>query len=139
MGYQDLPDDWNSSPIDDQRMLDVIDLCVGICERLDYCLGLLLLDERGCLVQPLVVAGADDTKLDRAVTGLSELANLVGHFGGRVVFVRGRPGGPFITRTDLTWRRYAQEVFGERLAGSYLATVDVIRPLARANDLPIAG
>ena len=56
MAFEDLPDDWDTLPLDDLAIMDdVVDLFAADQDRLRRSLVLLLCDDCGRLVQPLCI------------------------------------------------------------------------------------
>lgn len=134
MTFQDLPDEWPSMSLSDPDLaLDVVDLFLGYRDRLKNSALLILCDESGRAIQPLVVnhidwnmPAAERVRLFRLVKDL-EIPQVV-------VAVSSPAGVPTILA--LGWRETAATELahlGVVLLGFYSADTDEVwqpEPLA---------
>lgn len=126
-----LPDPPEADrPIFGRAAAQVIDLALPLHERSRGALALLVLDPQRRLIDVVTIAEvAEHAHTDPVPAGLASLARSIRSSGLLVVFARGRPGQPFLNSADEAWLLYAQRLFGDRLADSFLATPDLVRPL----------
>lgn len=97
--------DTKTSPLlTDSDIADRVDNLVG--HALKRQLWVLFLDDQNLqreLVIPIddLPVAPDQTVVDYLVTALGEVVKM--HGGGSLIFVRERPGGEILNRTDLDW------------------------------------
>ncbi|NYG05752.1 hypothetical protein BJ986_000239 [Phycicoccus badiiscoriae] len=142
MSYEDLPRDLRSIPLTDTTIqADVVDLILGIEERRDGALALMVCDEADRGVQPVVLSDVPvDAPAAEARTLLDLLLPMVGETGGAILVARGRRRGVMPTDHDRGWHQETIEAcarHGVRLLGFYLASPDGIEampePISQAS------
>jgi len=125
MGFTDLPDDWSDRPLTEPRLVaDVLDLVVSERDRREGALALLMCDDEGRLVQPVVISDLEPaaTEDDRC-EALTVFTSAISGCGSILVAVA-RRDGLSITDDDRVWARAARRAGGGevRLLGVHLVT-----------------
>jgi len=125
MAFTDLPDDWPDRPLTEPRLVaDVLDLVVSDRDRREGALAVLLCDDEGRLVQPVVMNDLQPivTEDDRC-EALTVFTGALSSCRSFLVAVA-RRDGLSITDDDHVWARAARRVgAGEvRLLGVHLVT-----------------
>lgn len=134
MSYEDLPRDLRSIPLTDTTIqADVVDLILGIEERRDGALALMVCDEADRGVQPVVLSDMPvEAPAADARSLLDLLLPMVGETGGAILVARGRRRGVTPTDHDRGWHQETIEAcarHGVRLLGFYLASPDGIEAM----------
>lgn len=138
-GYPLTPDLGPGRPVIGAACAQLVDLALSPHERAQGVVMLAIMDADRRPGELIVLPGAPDAVLDEpAPPGLVEIADDVWAAGGWVIFARGRAGQPYLTPTDLAWLEYAETTFGDRLAGAFLATPDLVRSLRPAERFEVA-
>lgn len=137
MSFHHLPDDLRDRPLTDPRTAaDVVDLLVGDDDRHHGCVGLMLCDEAGRLLQPVVVGDVpENASTDGLVSVLGLFLPSLAEGGGSVLVVRGRRRGTLPNDLDREWHQVALDccaATGVRLIGFQLATRDGVFELPPA-------
>jgi hypothetical protein len=142
MSYHDLPPDVRAIPLTDSVIQgDVIDLILDLDQRRAGALALMLCDEAGRGLQPIVLS---DLPPDAPATELRTLLDLLlpvlGKDHGSVLVGRGRRRGLTPTDNDRAWHQESLEAcrrHGVRLLGFHLASPEGVEalpePLSRAS------
>lgn len=142
MSYHDLPPNVRDLPLTDPALAaDVVDLMLGEDERRAGCLGMMLCDETGRGVQPVVVSDVPERARVDALSQLLELVlPVLGEQHGALLVGRGRRRGLTPTDDDRVWHQCvidACQNHGVRLLGYHLATPDGVlalpEPLSNAS------
>lgn len=141
MDHEDCAQRRHEDDLEEARRVDEIDRLVRREDRADGCLVLVVRDVDGEVRSPPLCIGEVSETADpaRLVGFLGHLARTLRASGGTVVFVRGRPGPPFLTDADRRWHEAARAGLAgdgpELLRGAYLATPDVVRPFPAGPTL----
>lgn len=137
MAFTDLPDDWDSRPITDPRLLpDVLDLVVSEQSRARGSLYLLVCDASDRLVLPMQVTDLDEATTARTrsalLTPVLDMVIEVQPDAG-VLAALGRPGGLSVTRDDREWAEALCAACARRarLLGVHVVTMEGSRPVPR--------
>lgn len=139
MTYQDLPDDIRSTPLTDPAVqADVVDLMVGLHERVGGAVGLMVCDDGDRGIQPIVVTDLPEGTEEAELLRLLDLVlPVVADAGGAVLLGRGRRRGLLPTDCDRRWHQTAIDActrHGVRLLGFHLASPDGVAPMLRPLD-----
>ncbi len=134
MTFEDLPDNIKELPLTDPRLAaDVIDLIISAEARADGCLGIMVCDERGRGLKPIVLSDiphdADATTL---ASFFAHLLSVVAEQPRSLLVGRGRPRGGVPNDLDRAWHQQTIDsctAHGVPLLGFYLATRDGVFPL----------
>lgn len=134
MTFDDLPTNWPTLPLDDPRLAaDVVDLCLRHSDRVKNSALLLLCDDRGVGLQPVVIDGVD---WHAVADERASLFDVVGHVGVPAVVVAVSARRPIPSEVALRWRETARAVFardGVRMLGFFSADQDSVwEPTAEA-------
>lgn len=141
MSYADLPDDVRSLSLEEASLqANVVDLLLGVEDRRSGALALMLCNDQGHGVQPLVLT---DVSEGSPVEDLRRLLDLllpvVGETDGGLLVGRGRRRGLLPTELDRSWHRAAVERcarHGVRLLGFYLAAPEGVAVMREDVLLP---
>ncbi len=142
MSYRDLPSDLATHPLEDDVIrADVIDLIAEPEAREVGCLALMLCDDRGIGVQPVVLG---ELIPGRVMEGTSRLLSItlpdLAASGGSLVAGLGRPGSVLLSDADRGWHQLVLDLCREHevtLLGAYIATPSAVRPFP--PDLRVAS
>jgi hypothetical protein len=136
MTFDDLPDSWSQLPLTTQPLLDdVLDLMVGVHDRIEGGLVLLVCDSEVRLVQPIVI-GPGHVSFDPALAHsiLSTLGEAFAHIsGGALVVAVARRSGLDPTPDDEAWvatLRDGLRAMGWTLSSAHVVTMAGARPIA---------
>ena len=143
MSYADLPDDLRSRSLEATSLqADVVDLMLGVEDRRSGALALLLCNDQGQGVQPLVLTDLSEAS---PVEDLRRLLDLLlpvaGETGGGLLVGRGRRRGLLPTELDRSWHRATVERCTRhrvRLLGFYLAAPEGVAALNASAANPSA-
>lgn len=131
MTFEDLPQNLRDLPLDDPVLRgDVVDLFVGYFDRAEGCLAIVLLDDRHCVLQPVLITEmgeADPTAIADPVHML-----LTETQPSAVVVALGRTGSPLFTDNDRACHQVLVNLCRElriELLGAYVATDHGVREL----------
>jgi len=142
MSYEDLPPDLRTIPLTDTTIqADVVDLILGVEERRNGALALMVCDEADRGVQPVVLSDVPPEAPPVDARNLLDLLlPMVGETEGSVLVARGRRRGVTPTDNDRAWHQETIDACARhrvRLLGFYLASPDGIEalpdPLSRAS------
>ena len=144
MSFENPPPNARDLAFTDFTGADFVDLFIGLADRAAGAVGLLLLDERGCVTQPVVISDVPaEARPEGLLPGLALLGEGLGEGGGAVAFVRARPGAPLLTPSDRAWVSEVDRVLtvdGQSLLRSaWLATPTHIRQIPQPRRLREAG
>lgn len=138
-GYPSTPDLGRERPVTGAACAQLVDLALSPHERALGVVMFAVLDADRRPGELIVLPGVPDAALgEPAPPGLVEIADDAWAAGGWVIFARGRAGQPYLTPSDLAWLEYAETTFGDRLAGAFLATPDLVRSLRPAERFEVA-
>ena len=134
MTFESLPANIKELPLTDRRLAaDVIDLIISAEARADGCLGIVVCDERGRALEPIVLT---DIPHDGEATPLASLLRhllpIAAEQQRTLLLGRGRPRGGVPNDLDRAWHQQAIDscaAHGVPLLGFYLATRDGVFPL----------
>lgn len=134
MTFQNLPDDWQSMSLADPDLaLDVVDLFLGYHDRLKSSALLILCDESGRAVQPVVVNGVDWLM---SATERERLFRFLEDAGSPKVVVAVSSPSPIPPTVVMRWWATATEVLPQvavELLGFYCADATSVQdPVAQA-------
>ncbi len=134
MTFENLPDNIDDLSLTDRRhAADVVDLFVADSARADGALGILVCDEHGRLVQPIVLSDVPpDADATTVAAFFLHLLPRVAEQQGSLVVGRGRPRGGVPNDLDRAWHQQTIDscaTHGVPLLGFYLATRDGVFPL----------
>jgi len=133
MGFEDLPDDVALLPLVDPRLVaDVLDLVVRDADRRAGSLAVLLCDDDGRLVQPVVIGDLPDGSDLSSRLGVLEVLISALDGGGSLLVAIARRDGLSITADDQLWARAASQACAEksaRLLGVHVITLTGSRQL----------
>lgn len=136
MSFHHLPEDWPSrSLIDPGLAADVVDLCVGLGDRENAGLSLLLCDEQGRLEQPVCLEELPSVPDSESVRMLQRLLSAL-PMRGTVVAAFGRPGA-YLDDDTRAWHQAVIEASRQasvQLLGCYLATPQRVVRLAGPGE-----
>lgn len=130
MDFENLPPDWPSIPLTDpDHIADVLDIFVGIRDRMVGSLLILVCDDQRRPLQPIVIneipvkapPAGDKYNLARIAETVAETVP-----GATVLCAVARRGPTRVTRTDQRWAATLQRAFAGRLEllGVHLVTPD---------------
>jgi hypothetical protein len=136
MNFQNLPKNWDESPVDrPDRIADLLDLLVSERDRDCRALLILICDRDGYLLAPCIVEEIprDPTAREcrQALSGFLQ-AMRSNDQACSVLLAVGRPDGLSVTEADRRWRVAAEELCGDdiRLLGVHLITHHGTRSIA---------
>jgi hypothetical protein len=139
MNFENLPAEWPTIPLTDPRHIaDVLDIFVGVRDRMAGSLLILICDDQRRPVQPVII-----NDIDAAVPGGEHLplAHIAEHVAdlrpdATVLCAIARPGRTRVTKTDQRWAQSLGRVFAGRLEllGVHLITLDGTIPIAANVD-----
>lgn len=123
MAFTDLPHDWSDRPLTEPQLVaDVLDLVVSDRDRRAGALAVLICDEDGRLVQPVVITDLEPIAgEDERCEAISVFTSAMGGYGSILVAVA-RRDGLSITDDDRVWARAARRAGGVRLLGIHVVT-----------------
>jgi hypothetical protein len=139
MNFENLPAEWPTIPLTDpHHIADVLDIHVGVRDRMAGSLLILICDEQRRPVQPVII-----NDIDAGVPGGEHLPLV--HIAEHVADLRpeatvlcaiARPGRTRVTKTDRRWAQALERVFAGRLEllGVHLITLDGSIPIAANVD-----
>lgn len=142
MTFENLPENIKELSLTDRRVAaDVVDLIISDQARADGCLGIMVCDEHGRGVLPIILS---DVPRDADIAALATLFDLVLPLvveqHGSLLVGRGRPRGGVINDLDRAWHQQTIDSCAAHrvpLLGFYLATRDGVsslpEPLAAAS------
>lgn len=144
MSFENLPPHARDIAFTDLTGADFVDLFIGLADRAAGAVGLLLLDDRGRVTQPVVISDLPAEVGPQALMArLAPLGDGLREAGGAVAFVRARPGAPLLTSMDRLWANEADRGFtadGQSVLHScWLATPTHIRQIPQSHRLREAG
>lgn len=145
MTFEDLPRDWATRPINSDLTEDVLDLLVTAHDREAGAIYVLICDDDGRLVQPVVVglehadqrSAANAQEAERLFDGIAHLVQEAGR-GGILVAIA-RTGFSAIGDADRRWHQAAINATRARavpLLGTYIVTHHDVVQLPEPTQLP---
>ncbi len=139
MNFENLPAEWPTIPLTDpHHIADVLDIYVGVRDRMAGSLLILICDEQRRPVQPVII-----NDIDAGVPGGEHppLVHIAEHVAdlrpeATVLCAIARPGRTRVTKTDRRWAQALERVFAGRLEllGVHLITLDGSIPIAANVD-----
>lgn len=138
MTFEQLKDNWNTRPITDSNLADVVDLFLALRDRHRNSLLLLITDDAGHPIPTPVMLNdmdwhVDPTQHHHFVEFLTRLAD----HGSRVLVGIGHPQ-PGVTLDDLRWRAGLTKILtrvGLRPLGFFTGDMDRVVPIPDSADL----
>lgn len=126
MSIHDLPSNLHELSLDHDKELtaDVVDLFCPVDARRDGALAILICDDGGRLVQPIIIDGPPVQMDQHEVRLMLEHTVGVAGAGSSTILAICRPGG-MITDADRRWHGLVIDrcrALGIRLIGTYVAT-----------------
>lgn len=114
MTFDNLPNNWSEIPLWDNDLSDVVDLFLGIADRLDNSLLMLITDEEGTPVpMPITIHHINWDDNPAAQSGFTTMIGDLADLGSRVLVAFGhRTAGP--TTADLRWRTQLTELLSRQ-------------------------
>lgn len=139
MNFENLPAEWPTIPLTDpHHIADVLDIFVGVRDRMAGSLLILICDEQRRPVQPVIINDIDGAAPGGEHLPLADIAEHVADLQpeATVLCAIARPGRTQVTRTDRRWAKSFERVFAGRLEllGVHLITLDGTLPIAADVD-----
>lgn len=139
MNFENLPADWPTIPLTDpSHIADVLDIFVGIQDRMTGSLLILICDEQRLPVQPVMIndiyAGSpnfDHRPFADIADGVADVRP-----GATILCAIARRGPTHVTANDRRWARMLERAFADRLEliGVHLVTLDGTVPISVRAD-----
>lgn len=139
MNFENLPAEWPTIPLTDpHHIADVLDIYVGVRDRMAGSLLILICDEQRRPVQPVIINDIDADVPGGEHLPLVHIAEHVADLRpeATVLCAIARPGRTRVTKTDRRWAQALERVFAGRLEllGVHLITLDGSIPIAANVD-----
>lgn len=139
MNFKNLPTDWPTIPLTDpDHIADVLDIFVGMRDRMLGSLLILICDAQRRPVQPVILNDIDAGAPGGAHLPLARIAQHVAELNpeATVLCAIARQGRTRVTRTDQRWARALERAFAGRLdlLGVHLITLDGTVPIPSSAE-----
>lgn len=134
MSFHDVPKNLKDVPLDDPTLIeDVLDLFVGIGDRIEGVLLLLVCDAERRIVQPIMIHEIEVSPPPESVTMLAPILTMLGNElpGAMLLAAVGRPGRLRMAPCDQRWARSIEAAAADRVG---LIGIHLITP---AGSIPI--
>ncbi|MGB8021647.1 MAG: hypothetical protein WCF04_10500 [Candidatus Nanopelagicales bacterium] len=136
MDFEKLPADWPTIPlIDPNHIADVLDIFVGVGDRMAGSLLILICDEQRRPVQPIIINDIDTGASGDGYLHLAQIAQNVSELRPEATAMCGiaRRGSASVTNTDRLWAQTLERAFAGyvQLLGVHLITLDGTVPIPR--------
>ena len=139
MNFENLPADWPTIPLTDPgHIADVLDIFVGVRDRMARSLLILICDEQRRPLQPVILNDIDAKGPPSDHHSLSAIADHVAAVrpDATVLCAIARRGRTRVTESDQRWALALERAFAGRLEllGVHVITLDGTVPIAAKED-----
>ncbi|OYN96175.1 hypothetical protein B0O41_0160 [Propionibacteriaceae bacterium ES.041] len=138
MTFEQLKENWNTRPITDSNLADVVDLFLALRDRHRNSLLLLITDDAGRPIPTPIMLNEVDWHIDPTQDrNFIEFLTMIADHGSGVLVGIGHPQ-PGVTLDDLRWRAALAKILpriGLRPLGFFTGDMDTVVPIPDSADL----